>query len=69
MHSLDATLRDFMVKAWPVLILLAVLIFGERLTKPRYHRDEQAVVPRGIFPALFYITFGLIAVLMQGPIE
>lgn len=68
-HSLDATLRDFMVKAWPVLILLTVLIFGERLTKPRYHRDEQALVTRGLFPAMFYITFGLIAVLLQGAIE
>jgi hypothetical protein len=68
-HSLDATLRDFAVKAWPALILLVVLIVGERFSKPRFHRDEQALLARGLFPALFYVVIGLIAVLGQGAIE
>jgi uncharacterized membrane protein YjfL (UPF0719 family) len=68
-HSLDATIRDFVLKAWPVLILLIVLILGERLAQPRFRRDEQAVMTRGLFPALFYVVFGLFAVLLQGAIE
>lgn len=67
--SLDATIGDFVRKAWPVVILLALFIISERFAKPRYHRDEQFVLGRGLFPALFYFTLGLIAVLAQGRIE
>lgn len=67
--SLDATLRDFATKAWPALTLLVLLIVAERLAKPRFHRDEQAVVARGLFPAMLYVAIGLAAVLAQGKIE
>jgi hypothetical protein len=67
--SLDATLRDFGTKAWPALILLAMLIAAERLAKPRFHRDEQAVIARGLFPAMLYFAIGLVVVLAQGAIE
>jgi hypothetical protein len=67
--SLDATIGDFVRKAWPVLIILPLYIFCERFAKPRYNREEQFVLGRGIFPALFYITLGLIPVLAQGRIE
>jgi hypothetical protein len=67
--SLDATLRDFAAKAWPVLILVVILIVAERLAKPRFHRDEQAMVARGFFPAMFYVLIGFVAVAAQGRIE
>jgi hypothetical protein len=67
--SLDATFVDFVGKAWPVLILLALFIISERFAKPRYHHDEQFIIGRGIFPALLYISLGLVAVLAQGRIE
>ena len=37
--SLDATIGDFVRKAWPTFILLGLYIVCERLAKPRYHRD------------------------------
>lgn len=67
--SLDATIIDFVGKAWPVLILLALFIISERFATPRYDRDEQFIIGRGLFPALFYMTLGVIAVLAQGRIE
>lgn len=67
--SLDATIGDFVRKSWPVVILLVVYIVCERFAKPRYRRDEQFVLARGVFPALFYVTLGLIPVLAQGTIE
>lgn len=68
-HSIDATMGDFVQKAWPVLILLVLYIVTERFAKPRFRPDEQAVFGRGIVPALFYILLGLIPVLAQGRIE
>jgi hypothetical protein len=67
--SADATIGDFVRKAWPVLILLAIYIVSERFAKPRFHRDEQAPLGRGVVPALFYILLGLVPVLAQGRIE
>ena len=67
--SLDATLRDFAIKAWPALLLLLLLALAERWAKPRFHRDEQALLARGLFPAMLYITLGLVVVLAQGQIE
>lgn len=67
--SAEATLRDFVMKAWPVMILLSMLILGERWSKPRFHRDELAFIARGLFPALFYIVFGLLVLLAQGAIK
>jgi hypothetical protein len=67
--SLDATIGDFVRKAWPALVLLVVYIVCERFAKARYHRDEQAVLGRGVIPAIFYIALGAVAVLAQGRIE
>ena len=67
--SLDATIGDFVRKAWPTFILLGLYIVCERLAKPRYRRDEQFLLGRGVFPALFYVTLGLIVVIAQGGIE
>jgi hypothetical protein len=67
--SLDATLRDFGRKAWPALILMVVYIGAERFSRARYHRDEQALFGRGVVPALFYVTLGLVSALSQGRIE
>lgn len=68
-HSAAGTVADFARMGWPVLILAGVHLAAERMARPRFHKDEQAVVTRGLFPALFYIAAGLAAALAQGEIE
>lgn len=67
--SLEATLRDFALRAWPVWFLLAFLVVTERLLKPRYRPEEQELLARGWMPALVHVGIGLAAVLAQGRIE
>lgn len=67
--SLDATLRDFAVKAWPVLVLLLVLIIAERSARPRFLPHQQALITRGVLPAILYLLLGLVVVAAQGRIE
>lgn len=53
--SLDTTIRDFGMTAWPVLpiALLAVLI--ERMARPTVEQPSAAVVTWGAAPAILYI--------------
>lgn len=52
--SVPATLRDFVVAAWPILVLLAVAVVVERVARPTPARPTLPVVSYGLLPALAY---------------
>ncbi|HJU66522.1 MAG TPA: hypothetical protein VJ596_12620 [Gemmatimonadaceae bacterium] len=52
--SVPATLRDFVVAAWPVLVLLGVAVLVERMARPSPERPALPVGTYGFLPALAY---------------
>jgi hypothetical protein len=52
----EATVRDFVLTAWPVIVLVALAAVVERLARPTPESPRPALVPYGIFPALLYIA-------------
>jgi hypothetical protein len=55
--SLDATVRDFVVTAWPVLPLGAVAVIVERLARPTVEQPSASVATWGAAPAILYVAF------------
>ncbi|MGH7719130.1 MAG: hypothetical protein ACREON_09840 [Gemmatimonadaceae bacterium] len=54
--SAAATLRDFVVTAWPVFVLLAAAVMVERALRPTPERPSQPLVSHGALPALIYVA-------------
>jgi hypothetical protein len=54
--SAEATVRDFALAAWPVIVLVVVAATVERLARPTPESPRPALLPYGIFPALLYIA-------------
>jgi len=54
--SAAATLRDFVVTAWPVFVLLAVAVAVERALRPTPERPSPPVGSHGMVPALTYVV-------------
>jgi hypothetical protein len=67
--SAGATIRDFLVISWPAIPLLLVAGFLERRAQPTPARPSQPLTTHGVIPALFYVAFGVIAVIVAGPPE
>ncbi len=61
--SASATIRDFAVHAWPVLVLVGLAFIVERLT-PRMERGTTARLLLGVLPASIYLG-GAAAWLLQ----
>src|SRR5262245_51435630 len=57
--SAEATVRDFVSAAWPVIVLAAVAAVVERVARPTPSTPRPAVVPYGVVPALPYIAGAL----------
>ena len=64
--STAATVRDFAVLAWPVLLLFAVATGVERVARPSPTETNPSVVGWGVLPALVYVTSALLYVVALG---
>ena len=64
--SAEATVRDFALAAWPVVLLVVVAAIVERLARPTTASPRPALVPYGIFPALLYIGAAAYQVMRLG---
>jgi hypothetical protein len=53
--SLEATLRDFVLRGWPAIPLLAAGVLVERLSHPQTGRGATAAATLGLLPALIYL--------------
>ena len=53
--SAEATVRDFGLAAWPVLLLVIAAVVVERVARPTHTTARPPVVPYGLLPALLYI--------------
>jgi hypothetical protein len=54
--SAPATLRDFVLRGWPALLLLAAGVLVERITPLQTGRGAGAVASLGLLPALIYLA-------------
>ena len=62
----EATVRDFALAAWPVIVLVVVAAIVERLARPTAASPHPALMPFGIFPALLYIAGAAYQVMRLG---
>jgi hypothetical protein len=65
--STEATNRDFVATAWPVLILLAAALVIELMTRPGAILGRAPVALRGVIPGVAYAGAGIISLLHFGP--
>lgn len=54
-HSLADTVRDFVIVAWPALVLAAGAIPVEWMCRPRGHWRQTSLLMHGLIPAALYI--------------
>lgn len=54
--SVEDTVRDFALVAWPVLVLVAAATIVERTLRPTAETPRPAFVPYGVMPALAYVA-------------
>ena len=54
--SAEATVRDFVVVAWPVLLLIAMAVIVERMTRPTPQTPRPSAMTFGLAPALAYVA-------------
>ena len=58
-HSLPATVRDFVLTAWPVVPLAGVAALLEPQVRPTPSRPRPSMMTAGIAPALLYLAAAL----------
>lgn len=66
--SVQATLRDFTVLAWPVLALFAAAVLLEHAARPTRERPTPSVTALGVLPAGLYLAAALAYVVSLGPL-
>jgi hypothetical protein len=64
--SAEATVRDFVMMAWPVIVLVVVAAIVERLSRPTPESPRPAVILYGVIPALVYIAGAAYQVMRLG---
>ena len=64
--SAEATVRDFAVAAWPVIVLVIVAAILERLARPTPDAPRPPVVPYGLVPAFLYVAGAAYQVMWLG---
>ena len=64
--SAEATVRDFAVVAWPVLVLVAVAAIVERVARPTVKTPRPPLVPYGLVPAALYVAAAIVQVQRLG---
>lgn len=61
-------LNVFMSHAWPALILVAVAVVVEAVSRPTVERPTMPTFMLGIIPAALYIGGGIFALIWAGPV-
>jgi hypothetical protein len=61
--SLDATIRDFVLTAWPVLPLVLIAVLVDRMARPTAEQPSAPAVTRGALPAILYVGFAVLYLL------
>jgi hypothetical protein len=61
------TVRDFVVAALPVVVLLAAATLVERVARPTPARPRPSVVLYGVAPGLVYVAAAALHILRLGP--
>jgi len=64
--SLDATLSDFARTGWPLLPLLALAVALQHAACPRPEPREAALAWQGVAPALGYVAYAVLVVVLAG---
>jgi uncharacterized membrane protein YjfL (UPF0719 family) len=64
--SVEATVRDFALAAWPVVVLVVVAAIVERAARPTPETPRPALVPYGLAPALLYVAGAAYQVMRLG---
>jgi len=64
--SVDATVHDFALMAWPVVVLVVVAAIIERVARPTPDTPRPALVPYGLAPALLYVAGAAYQVMRLG---
>jgi hypothetical protein len=64
--SAEATVRDFVVVAWPVLVLVGVAAVVERVARPTMATPRPPIVPYGFVPAALYVAAAIVHVQRLG---
>lgn len=67
-HSFERTLFDFVLGAWPVIVLLAVAVTVERRLRVTVQRPSSDTVSGGVVPGLLYLALSVTYVLLTGRI-
>ena len=66
--SAEATVRDFGLAAWPVVLLVIAAVVVERVARPTPTTPRPPVVPYGVLPAILYIAGALFQLQRLGPV-
>jgi len=61
------TVKDFIVKGWPILILWALVVAIDWMLRPNASRPLRNAFWCGAIPAFAFIVIGLVAAQLQGP--
>ena len=64
----DATLRDFVAAAWPVIVLVAIAAVVERAARPTRASPRPALPVYGFLPALLYVAAAAYQLMRLGPV-
>lgn len=64
--SAVATVRDFVLRGWPVLILALVAVWLERRLRPTPEAVTRPLISHGILPSLLFAAAGALAVIRLG---
>lgn len=57
--SAEATVRDFVDAAWPVILLLVMAAIVERMARPTMETPRPSPVPYGLVPSLMYLAVAI----------
>jgi uncharacterized membrane protein YjfL (UPF0719 family) len=58
-ESADATVNEFALAAWPVIVLVVAAAIVERVARPTPTNARPALLPYGVVPAALYIAAAL----------
>jgi len=60
--SAQATVIDFVARAWPVLPVVTIALMIERIMRPRPGRPPTPVIDGGVVPAIVYVSMAAASV-------
>ena len=66
--SAEATVRDFVVAAWPVVVLVTVAAIVERAARPTTDSPHPSIFAYGVVPAVLYVAGAAYQVVRLGPV-